>query len=239
MAYRAPHQLPSTQQQVAGSTSFHITWPPAIHTAALATLEARFATLAQPDAVSKSMPSTSVNAMIRKVPVPGPMSPSYTPITSPMRRLYTHSRIGERFFAGCSFLPKSGFKNSTAATAGRAISRQVFSTRSEQSIASRAPRNAPGSAPHPAQIAVRNLIFAAFGIPHGGKSRSDAVDHLVGTVSQMHRQSHQQISRQGKSVRRPPATESTKPVKNSRGARIRHIFNKSFNRFLSFLWEVS
>ena len=41
-----------------------------------AMLDARFATFAQPDEVSRSIDSAIVNAMIMKVPVPGPMSPS-------------------------------------------------------------------------------------------------------------------------------------------------------------------
>ena len=62
--------------RAAGITRAHITFPPRMKDTAAATLEARFPTLAQPEAVTISMDSRAVKAMIMKVPVPGPTMPS-------------------------------------------------------------------------------------------------------------------------------------------------------------------
>ena len=68
--------MPAAPHTAAGITTANITLPFKIHTTADAMLEARLATLAQPVEVSRSKPSTAVKASIRKVPVPGPTSPS-------------------------------------------------------------------------------------------------------------------------------------------------------------------
>ena len=63
-------------QAAAGSTMDHITCPPRMNATAEATLEATFATLAEPEAVTMSMCSRAVKAIISRVPVPGPTMPS-------------------------------------------------------------------------------------------------------------------------------------------------------------------
>ena len=68
--------MPSILHAAAGTTSTHMILPPRRKDVAAATLEARFPTLAHPEAVTMSRWSRAVKAMMRKVPVPGPTMPS-------------------------------------------------------------------------------------------------------------------------------------------------------------------
>ena len=67
---------PVSEQAIAGMPTENSTSPLIRKTTSEAMLLARFAVLAQPDAFRSPMPRITENAIVRNVPVPGPISPS-------------------------------------------------------------------------------------------------------------------------------------------------------------------